>query len=152
MTTIPLLSQLPEPFSTVVMLALLIAAFYVAFKIMEMVMETLIVSVISGGFYLSLVYFFPSYSFAFDTLVFYTFAGSTLYMAYSFAVSAYGIAAKIIEIPYRIIMMILKPLVNTAKSGYRDLKEVDMTKEKDQESEEPTETKEVVLDKLNEED
>lgn len=151
MTTVPIISTVPEPFSTVILLALLIAAFYIAFRVMEMVMETVIVSVISGVFYLALVYILPDFSFALDTLVFYTFAGSALYMGFSFLVSAYSIASTILEIPYRALMFVGKPLVNEVKEAVEGLKESEITDESSEE-EEPGETKEVVLNKLNQED
>lgn len=158
MITVPYISQLPQPASTLVMLALLIAAFYVAFKVMEMVMETVLVSVLSGAFYLSLVYFF-NYSFSLETMIFYSFAGASLYMSYSFLVSAYGIAAKVIEIPYRIVMAVVTPLFKLAKSAVGNLKSYEFessrksnAKEasKKETGEEQGETKEVVLDKVKE--
>lgn len=158
MTTIPFISQLPQPVSTLVMLALLIGAFFIAFKVMEMVMETILVSVLSGGFYLSLVYFF-GHSFSLDSLIFYTFAGASLYMGYSFAVSAYGIAAKLVEIPYRVLMFLLKPVVHAAEALVEEVKELEFDNDKfdrgnnggkDIGNDEPAETKEVVLDKVKE--
>lgn len=110
------LEILSSEVGSLLLFLLLIAAFVVAFKIMQMVFETILVSVISAGFYLSLVYLF-NYSFTLERLLLFAFLGATLYMAYSFLVSAYGIVSTLLEIPYRI----LKPLIQLPIRGLKKL-------------------------------
>ncbi|MFB6143867.1 MAG: hypothetical protein ABEJ98_01015 [Candidatus Nanohaloarchaea archaeon] len=152
MISVPFISQLPQPVSTLVLVGLLVAAFVIAFKVMEMVMQTVIVSILSGGFYVSLVYLF-NYSFSLDTLIFYSFAGAALYMGYSFLVSAYGIAARLVEIPYRLLVFILRPFINGVESLLQELRQIEIDHgSEDEDSEDPGSTKEVVLNKVNEEE
>jgi hypothetical protein len=85
----------------------LIAAFVVAFKIMEMVFETILVSILSGAFYIGLS-FILDYSFSLNNMLLFAFLGSTLYMLYSFLASAYTIFSKLIGIPYSILASLFK--------------------------------------------
>lgn len=152
---IPLLSQLPGQVSTLILLVLLIAAFVVAFKVMKMVFQTVVVSVLSALFYVVLsIMFFETTPTLNNTLMF-AFLGSTFYMVYSFLISAYSIAAKIIPIPYHILRYTAKPFVwlyNKAKEEYK-LKQVRQKLERgdgaqDFAPKEEKSTKDVVLDKV----
>lgn len=108
---IPTISQLPSQVSTIVLLILLIAAFVIAFKVMKMVFQTILVSVLSALFYVALtVFFFNSMPTINNTLMF-SFLGSTFYMVYSFLVSAYSVTAKFIGIPYHALRYMAKPFV-----------------------------------------
>jgi hypothetical protein len=106
---------------TAALFILLLVAFVVAFKVMQMVFETILVSVLSGGFYLGMVYFF-GYSFAFERLLLFAFLGATLYMAYSFMASAYGIASTVLEVPYHIIKVLVIVPVRWGKKTYVHLR------------------------------
>lgn len=151
---LPILSQIPSPYATIILLGLLIIAFVVAFKIMQMVFETLLVTIFSGGFYLGLVYLF-NFTFSLNDLLFYAFLGSSLYMGYSILASAYGIASTVLGIPYKMIKIMAIPF----RRGYRKIKEEyklrklreSRDEEEKKESGTDNNTKEVVLDKVKEE-
>jgi len=138
---------------TLLLLFLLIAAFVVAFKVMQMVFETILVSVISGGFYLALVYFM-SFPFSFERVLLFAFLGATLYMAYSFLASMYSIASSLIGIPYHIVKYIFMIPVTAVKKLYGHMKEKKRLKEirsesRDYSNDEDSEgVKETVLDKV----
>lgn len=105
------ISQLPSEVSTVILLILLITAFVIAFKVMKMVFQTILVSALSGLFYVVLtVFFFNSMPTINNTLMF-AFLGSTFYMVYSFLISAYSVTARFISIPYHTLRFIGKPFV-----------------------------------------
>ena len=149
------LTQLPSEVSMVLLLVLLIAAFVVAFKVMKMVFQTVLVSGLSALFYLALaVLFFDTAPTINNTLTF-AFLGSTLYMVYTFLISAYSFTSRIISIPYHILRYMAKPffwLYNQIKEEYK-LKQV---REKIERGEQPKDfspnskkdTKDVVLDKV----
>ena len=149
------ISQLPSEVSTVVLLVLLIAAFVVAFKVMKMVFQTMLVSVLSGVFYVVLSFmFFDSMPTINNTLMF-ALLGSTFYMAYSFLISAYSISAKVIAIPYHGLLLLFKPffwLYGQLKEEYK-MKKVQEKIERGDTSQdfspkEDKSTKDVVLDKV----
>jgi predicted membrane protein len=149
------ISQLPSEVSTVVLLILLIAAFVIAFKVMKMVFQTILVSVLSGVFYVAItILFYDSMPTINNTLMF-AFLGSTFYMIYSFLVSAYGIASKVIAIPYHFLMIMVKPFIwiyGKLKEEYK-LKQVRQKIERGQNSQDfspnkDKSTKDVVLDKV----
>ncbi len=156
--TVPILSQLPEPFVTVILIGLLILAFVVAFKILKMVMQTLLISVLSAGFYVALVFIGFFNGFEFNQLLFFSFLGSGLYLFYSVLASTYTVMSKVLAIPYKVIVMSLIPF----KIVYRDIRD-HLSKEKIKEKtksvkadvkeeDNPSDPKEVVLDKLNKEE
>ncbi len=156
--TVPILSQLPEPFVTIVLLGLLILAFVVAFKVLKMVMQTLLISVLSAAFYTALVFIGFFNGFEFNQLLFFSFLGSGLYLFYSVLASTYTVMSKILSVPYKVIVLSMIPF----KIVYRDIKD-HLTKEKIKEKtksvkadvkedDNPNDPKEVVLDKLKEED
>jgi predicted membrane protein len=152
---ISIISQLPSQVSTVILIVLLILAFIIAFKVMKMVFQTILVSVLSAVFYVALTFlFFDSTPTLNNTLMF-AFLGSTLYMLYSFLVSAYSIASKLIAIPYHVLKFALKPFVwlyGKIKEEYK-LKQVREKLErgdvsKDFSPDKDKSTKDVVLDKV----
>ncbi len=151
------ISQLPAEVSTVVLLILLITAFVIAFKVMKMVFQTILVSVLSALFYVALVLFFfngtPTIN---DTLMF-AFLGSTFYMVYSFLISAYSITARLISVPYHALRFMAKPFVwlyGQLKEEYK-LKQVREKLERGDGvqdfSPDKKSTKDVVLDKVKKE-
>ncbi len=154
---LPVLSQLPAPYTTVILLVFLIVVFVAAFKLMQMVMETVLVTAFSGGFYLALVYLF-GFTFSVNDMLFYAFLGSTLYMGYSLLASAYGIASKVIGIPYSFLKLLSVPfrkVYGEVKERYK-LKKLRETggasnSNGSEGNGSGSKTKEVVLDKVNEE-
>lgn len=154
---IPLISQLPADIATALLIGLLILAFVVAFKIMRMVFETITVSVLSAGFYTALS-FLMGFSFSFNQMLTYAFLGATLYMTYSFLASAYGIAKLLLEIPYKVVLLLLKPVkqgYEYSKKKYRLWK---IRKDKqsssgpgDGDEDDTSSTKEVIIDKMKDE-
>lgn len=149
---IPLLSQIPQQYSTVILLALIILAFIIAYKVMKMVFQTLLITVLSGGFYLALVYLF-NFGLSLNHVLFYSFLGASLYMGFKFLASAYQIAEKLISLPYKILRSAITffrraigALKDKADSGkIKRLKDRN-TKQSNKSSE--NKTKEVVLDKV----
>lgn len=154
MASIPVGSDL----TTLILFLLLIVSFVVAFKVMQMVFETILVSVLSAGFYIGMVYFF-GYTFTLERVLLFAFLGATLYMAYSFIISAYSIASTVLEVPYHI----LKPLVvlpaRAAKKGYVHIRRryrlhrmqhssQEDARGKEQDDDGDQDVKEVVLDKV----
>lgn len=155
---LPLISQLPQDIATAVLVALLVIAFVVAFKIMKMVFETITVSVISAAFYTALS-FVLNYSYSFNQMLTYAFLGATLYMSYSFLASAYAIARKLLEIPYHVVLLLWKPL----KHGFDKLREEyrlwrvrqdrkNGASSDDDDDEGSSSTKEVIIDKVGDDD
>lgn len=149
------ISQLPSEVSTVILLILLITAFVIAFKVMKMVFQTILVSVLSALFYVALtVFFFNNMPTINDTLMF-AFLGSTFYMVYSFLISAYSIAGKLIAVPYHGLRYMAIPLVwlyGQIKEEYK-LKQVREKLERgdgtqDFSPNKSKNTKDVVLDKV----
>lgn len=155
---IPVISQLPGQVSTVVLLALLILAFIVAFKVMKMVFQTILVSVLSGIFYIALSLMFFNTTPSINDVLMFAFLGSMLYMGYSFLVSAYGLASSLLSIPYYILRFMMKPFTWM----YSEIKEEWKLKRlrKKVESQSTTQdfspkdknTKDVVLDKVRNKD
>lgn len=150
---IPLISQLPEQYSTIILLGLIILAFVVAYKVMNMIFQTLFVTVMSAGFYLTLVYLF-NYNFTLNNMLFYAFLGSTLYAGFKLLASAYQIAETLISVPYKLFMiLIFKPgkiIINKLGSSLSTDKVKNLKNKKEKQSNKSSEnnTKEVVLDKV----
>jgi len=154
---------------TLALLALLILAFVVAFKLLEMVFETIMVSVLSGAFYLGLVFIF-SYPLTIDRVLLFAFLGSALYMSYSILASAYTIFSKVIGIPYKLIKATLRYSSAAASKKrkkdweekmkrysekmelYADKVEAKAERSANEQKEESRDVKEVVLDKVKDED
>lgn len=115
------LNQLIQAFgqlNTVVLLMGLVILFVVAFKVLEMVMQTLIVSVLSGAFYLALSYYLGSVQFSIDSLLFFTFIGGSLYTGYNLITTSASLLNKIIRLPIKIIKKVIgfiKELINSKR-------------------------------------
>lgn len=67
---------------TIFLLILIIAAFIVAFAVLKMIIETVVVGAVSALFYVTLTYV-TELNFSAQTMLTYTFLGVTLYMGYS---------------------------------------------------------------------
>ncbi len=153
-----LIETLTADVQSLLFLALLILAFIVAFKIMEMIFETILVAVLSAVFYLSLVYFL-GFQFTLDRVLLFAFLGASFYMTYSFLASAYTIASTVISIPYHAVMLLAESIHRPLKRLWEELEELagglEHRMEKKAEadgqegdSEEDNNVKEVVLDKV----
>lgn len=149
---ISLLSQIPQQYSTVILLILIILAFIVAYRLMKMVFQTLMVTLLSGAFYVALVYFF-SFSFSLNHLLFYAFLGSSLYIGFKFLASAYQIAETVISVPYKALKILFIPFkwiygVISDKADTEKIKNLKNRKDKHSEDSSESSTKEVVVDKV----
>lgn len=122
---------IPSQYSTLVLVALLVLAFVVAFKIMELVFETLTVSALSGAFYAAYTAILGGgiSEIVLNDLLLFAFLGAGFYMTYSFLSSAYTIAARIIHIPYTLVKYIwgaiskaVSHLSSTASKGRESMK------------------------------
>ena len=94
--------------NTVFLLAALVILFVIAFKVLEMVMQTFIVSALSGGFYLALSYYFDPVQFSIDSLLFFTLIGGSLYTGYSLLSTSASLLRLVIKLPVRIVKKIIK--------------------------------------------
>jgi len=153
------LQSLPQGASSVILIGLLIAVLVIAYKIMEMVFETVTVAALSGAFYAGLTYLFSGGSFTgfqVDELLLFAFLGATLYMVYSFIMSLYNAGTTLVEIPIQMAKIILYPFKKLwgyhkkEKSRKRET-EKEKSKQKEQKDQEQS-TKEVVLDKVKDND
>ena len=148
--SIPIISQLPQQAETAVLLILLVLAFVIAFRIMKMVFETILVSVLSAGFYAALSQI-VGYQFSFNQMLTYAFLGASLYMGYAFLASAYYIVEKVISVPYKIIKILMIPFEKAYSEIKEEYKLKKMRKETSKQNsgeEDGSSTKEVVIDKL----
>jgi hypothetical protein len=103
------LFQLDSTGISIVLLLALVAAFVVAFKVMEMIFDTVIISVMSAGFYLVMRYI-QGGNISINDLLLFTFLGAGLYMVYSTLATAYRAGSTIIPLPYKIFKTLLSPL------------------------------------------
>lgn len=151
---LPVISQLPQDFTTVALLLLLIVIFVVAFKVMKMVFETVMVSGLSAGFYFGLTQLL-NLQFSFNQMLTYAFMGASLYLFYTFLASAYSTAKTAIKIPYSLAKIVFYPF----KRLYSHLRERSKLKKlrrkkmgSQSNNNEQTDTKKVVLDKVGKKD
>jgi uncharacterized membrane protein len=89
--------------NTVLLLLALVAVFVVAFKVLEMVFQTLLVAALSGGFYLALAYFLNSVAFSLESLIFFTFIGGTLYTVYHLFLKTFRVASISAKLPLKLL-------------------------------------------------
>lgn len=92
--------------NTVVLLLALVVLFVVAFKLLEMVTQTFLVTALSGLFYFVFTYLVSSVTFSLNSMLFFAFTGGTLYTAYSLLTSSVKIAALLLKIPFMIIGLV----------------------------------------------
>lgn len=102
-----LLSTLGQ-MDTVFLLLALVVLFVVAFKLLEMVTQTFLVTALSGLFYFAFTYFVQSVSFSLNSMLFFAFTGGTLYTAYSLLTSSVKLVSLLVKIPFMIIGIIKK--------------------------------------------
>ena len=136
---------LPEELITGLLILSIILAVVLAFKVMEMVFETVTVAALSGVFYTAMTFLFET-QFAFNDLLLFSFLGASLYMLYGFLMTAFSTAETVISVPVKIFMGIYRPTKRYLGKGYRALKRMneEEIEEKDKDSGDKS-TKEVVL-------
>lgn len=153
--TIPL----PQELTTIALLLGLVAVFYVAYKLMEMVFQTIIISIMSGGFYTAFSFLFLEGIPPFIDILMFALLGSVLYIIFTLLESAYTVSKHLIKIPIMIIEAVLYPikkLYNALKKELEKKKEqkVDLDKADQDSSDDQNDkdTKEVVIDKVQQDD
>lgn len=160
--TIPL----PQEVTTLALLVALVAVFFIAYKLMEMVFQTITISVMSGGFYAAFSYLFLGGLPSIMDILLFALLGSVLYIVFTLLESAYTVSKHLVKIPVMVIEAVLYPI----KKSYKALK-AEMEKERESKNEttenagsnndhskdgeddgEDKDTKEVVIDKVRQED
>ncbi|MFT4868823.1 MAG: hypothetical protein ACI83Q_000436 [Colwellia polaris] len=151
---------LPQEITTLALLVGLVAVFYIAYKLMEMVFQTITISIMSGGFYAAFSYLFLGGLPSLMDILFFALLGSVLYIVFTLLESAYTVSKHLVKIPVAVIEIVLYP----AKKLYNALKkELEKSKQKNSEDQQESSsgnksdnenkgTKEVVIDKVNQED
>jgi hypothetical protein len=155
--TIPL----PQEVTTLALLVALVAVFY---KLMEMVFQTITISVMSGGFYAAFSYLFLGGLPSIMDILLFALLGSVLYIVFTLLESAYTVSKHLVKIPVMILEAVLYPIKKLYKALKAELEKERETKSKtgktsnDQEGgssdddEDDKGTKEVVIDKVQQED
>jgi len=121
---VEIIAQLGE-LGTAGLLIALIILFVAAFKILEMVMQTVLVSVLSGGFYFALAYYVDSLTFSLNSLLFFAFIGGSLYTGYHLLIQGYSIVSTVLNLLYGTLRFLIK----IPKTLIQRLKETDIKKE-----------------------
>ncbi len=101
--------------NTVLLLIALLVIFVIAFKVLEMVMQTLIVSGLSGGFYLAISYYFSSVQFSVESLLFFTLIGGSLYTGYNLITTSASLMTKAIKIPVKMTRKLIEVLKDLSR-------------------------------------
>lgn len=163
---IELLQTMPQEVVTFTLLVALIAVFYIAYKILSMVTQTIIIAILSGIFYVSLTYIL-TLPLTLENVLFFTVAGSVLYVGYTLLATTISLAKHAITIPVKIIELITYPIRKIGKIAKKKYKEIEKekknskkTSKKSEENEksgntgenDDKDTKEVVIDKIAEEE
>jgi len=139
--------SLPEPVLTGLLLGLFVASLVVAFKVMEMIFDTVTIAALSGAFYVGLTYF-TAVGFTLNDLLLFSFLGASLYMLYSFLANIINTAESILNVPVKLLKGIYRPSKKITLKLYTYLKRKirSMREERIDESDESGKsTKEVIL-------
>jgi hypothetical protein len=139
--------NLPEPVLTGLLLGLFVASLVVAFKVMEMIFDTVTIVALSATFYIGLTYL-TAVSFSLNDLLLFSFLGASLYMLYSFLATVISTTESIVKIPVKIILGIYRPTkrITTRVYRYVKIKIRSMREERIEESDDSDKpTREVVL-------
>lgn len=144
--------------TTVFLVILLIGTFVLAFKLMEAVFEVITVSLLSAAFYISLWYIF-SYNLTTQNLVLFAFLGASFYIVYTVIASVYTVGSSLVSIPIAFISELFDELKQLARALNQKIEER-AEKQRDKKnnrteegnSEEEENVKEVVIDKVQDED
>lgn len=131
---------------TVALVLLLIGGFIIAFKVMEVVFEMVMVSLLSGLFYVALWWAF-SYPLSLQRVLTFSALGTILYFAYGFIASVYRVSSELADVPVKAGQILFRRAreieVDTQKLRDRFRGEGDVSGE-----EADQDVKEVVLDNL----
>lgn len=157
--TIPL----PQELTTLALLVALVAVFFVAYKLMEMVFQTIIISVMSGGFYAAFSYLFLGGLPAIMDVLMFALLGSVLYIVFTLLESAYTVSKHLVKIPVMAMEAVLYPIKKLYNALKKELEKERETTSKAETSsnnqggesskdEDDKDTKEVVIDKVQQED
>ncbi len=142
------ISQLIQTQGTEISLLLILAlvlVFVTAFKVMEMIFDTVIVSVLSAGFYLTLRYL-QGGPISLNDLLLFTFLGASLYMLYSFLATLWNVGTTVLPLPFKFVETLLKPFRYAyGKYQEREKRKSYVDRDKEKEQNESKSTKEVVL-------
>jgi len=136
---------LPQPVITAILLGLFVITLVVAFKVMEMIFQTVTVAALSGAFYVGLTYFIEGVSFGFNDLLLFSFLGASLYMLYSFLATIISTTETAVKIPLAIITGIYRPLRRVFGKVYRTIKREIRSRREEEVEEKEKSTREVVL-------
>lgn len=141
------LINLPEPLLTVLILGLLVGALVLAFKVMEMIFDTIVIAVLSATLYIGLTYFTGA-PFRLNDLLLFSFLGASVYMLYSFLATVISTTESVLKVPMKFVGLTLRSLRSVLRNTYRRLKkEIRSIREEriDEEKNDEKSTKEVVL-------
>lgn len=143
MSFLQTLLSLPESVITVGLLLGIVVAVVLAFKVLEMVFETVTIAVLSGVFYIAMTYFFQA-PFSINDLLLFSFLGASLYMLYNVLMTAFKTAETVLKVPLTILGWIYSPVKRYSIRLYREIKR--RIKRRNEEEVNEKSTKEVVLD------
>lgn len=101
-----MLEFLPE--NQYLLLLLLGVIIFIAFKVMQVVLGTVMAAALSGGTYIAFEHFIRNSSPSIETMLISAAAGAVLYMVYVLATSTYSTAAKILYLPKKIAGLIYR--------------------------------------------
>lgn len=162
-TIIETFTALPETAGTLLLLTLLITVFVIAYKTLTLFIQTAIISLLSALFYLTLWYI-DYMAFSLRNLLLFTFLGAAIYLGLKILQTTYTIAKTTIKIPVEIIETFYKTLKfakNTIQKIIPDRKQKNKREnqkteksKKSKKKEDPDDEshKEVVLDKLKDQE
>lgn len=138
--------SLPEPVLTVLILGLLVGTLVLAFKVMEMIFDTIVVAVLSATLYIGLTYATAA-PFQLNDLLLFSFLGASIYMLYSFLAKIISTTESILKVPLKFITVTFKGLRSGIRKIYRRLKREirSMREERIEDDDTDKSTKEVVL-------
>ncbi len=159
---------LPPEATTLALLVGLVAVFYIAYKLMEMVFQTITMSILSGAFYTAFSFLFLGGIPGLVDILMFSLLGSVLYIVFTLLESAYTVSKHLVKIPVAILEAILYPvkkLYSALKAEMEKERTSNSNGEDDSQDSTPQEgggdddnsdggkgTKEVVIDKVSQED
>jgi len=152
--------SLPSELTTVILLAGLVIVFYLAYKILSMVTQTILIAALSGIFYATLTSFLDL-QLTLQNVLFFSLTGAALYLLYTIIETTVSIATHLIKIPVKLIEIIIYPIrkligrtkkkLNESKnkSNQNNNKKTETKKQEKNNTKDEKDTKEVVIDKVS---
>jgi hypothetical protein len=137
------LLQSGSEISLILVLALLVVL-VTAFKLMEMIFETILITVISGAFYTSLRYI-QGGTVSLNDMLLFSFLGASLYMVYSLLETLYSVGSTVLPIPFKLLGLVISPFKEAWKKYEEHLERNSYVDRSQDEEDDGTSTKEVVL-------